>query len=85
MTVKPDPPPQVEVGRDGSAEVAASTLFQLFATQTLPAGSIDAMVGIWMVPPWKKWMRSPGLVPGGWPFEFAAPVKTPLLGTVRSN
>ncbi len=40
MTVKPDPPPQLEVGGDGSAEVAASMLFQLFATHRSPAGSI---------------------------------------------
>jgi hypothetical protein len=38
MTVKPDPPPQAEVGLDGSGEVAASTLFQSFLTQRLPAG-----------------------------------------------
>ena len=43
MTVKPDPPPQVEVGRDGSADVAASMLFQLFATQRLLAGSIESV------------------------------------------
>src|SRR5271166_4784199 len=33
MTEKPDPPPQVEVGRDRSAEVAASTLSQFAALQ----------------------------------------------------
>jgi hypothetical protein len=36
MIVKPDPPPWVEVGRNGFAAVAASTLSQLFATQRLP-------------------------------------------------
>jgi hypothetical protein len=38
MTVKPDPPPQVEVGRNGLGAAAASSLFQLFATQALPDG-----------------------------------------------
>jgi hypothetical protein len=50
MTVKPDPPPQVEVGRDGFSLEAASRLFQLFAAQTLPAGSMDTSVIIWMLP-----------------------------------
>src|SRR5215470_12206705 len=78
MTVKPDPPPQVEVGRDGSGDVAASMLFQLFATQRSPAGSIDPTVGISMVPLWKKWMRSPGFVPAGWPFgAVPANITTP--------
>ena len=34
--VKPEPPPQVEVGREGFTPAAASRLFQLFAAQTLP-------------------------------------------------
>src|SRR6516162_5968557 len=67
MTVKPDPPPQVEVGRAGLGPAAASSLFQLFATQTLPAGSMDTSVTIWMVPLWKMWMTSPAFVPGGCP------------------
>src|SRR5271165_6096680 len=67
MTVMPDPPPQVEVGRDGSAPAAASRLFQLFAAQTLPAGSMDASVTIWMLPLLNTWMTSPVFVPGGWP------------------
>src|SRR5215813_12640266 len=67
MTVKPDPPPQVGVGRDGSEPAAASSLFQLFATQTLRAGSIDPSVTIWMLPLWKMWITSPAFVPGGCP------------------
>ena len=39
--MKPDPPPQVEVGQAGFGPAAASRRFQLFAAQTLPAGSID--------------------------------------------
>src|SRR6516225_10118382 len=62
MTVKPDPPPQVEVGPAGLGPAAASTLFQLFAAQTFPAGST-----IWMLPLWKMWMTSPAFVPGGCP------------------
>src|SRR5262249_61177610 len=89
MTVKPDPPPQVEVAGVGFGDVAASILFQLFATQRLPAGSIDPMVGIWMVPPWKQWMRPPGLVPAGWPFapspaSIAIARPTPLATTTSS-
>jgi hypothetical protein len=38
MTVKHDPPPQVETGRAGFSPAAPSMLFQLFATQALPAG-----------------------------------------------
>src|SRR5208283_4545456 len=71
MTVKPDPPPQVDVGRDGLGEVAASRLFQLFAAQTLPAGSIDTSVIIWMLPLWKTWMTSPVLVPAGCPLVLS--------------
>src|SRR5215471_15527645 len=67
ITVKPDPPPQVEVGRDGSGPAAASSLFQLFATQTLPAGSIDTSVTIWMLPLWKIWITSPAFAPGACP------------------
>src|SRR6516225_7626590 len=67
MTVKPEPPPQVEVGPAGLGWAAASRLFQLFATQTLPAGSIDTSVTIWMVPLWKMWITSPAFVPGGCP------------------
>src|SRR5215472_7625427 len=67
MTVIPDPPPQVEVGRDGSVPAAASSLFQLFAAQTLPAGSINTSVTIWMLPLWKMWITSPAFVPGGCP------------------
>src|SRR5215813_12231688 len=67
MTVKPDPPPHVEVGRAGSGPAAASRLFQLFAAQTLPAGSIDTSVTIWMLPLWKMWITSPAFVPGGCP------------------
>src|SRR5208337_4250128 len=67
MTVKPEPPPHVEVGREGFGPAAASRLFQLFATQTLPAGSIDASVTIWMLPLWKMWFTSPAFVPAGCP------------------
>src|SRR5262249_57697386 len=67
MTVKPDPPPQVEVGPAGLGPAAASTLFQLFAAQTLPAGSIDTSVTIWMLPLWKMWMTSPAFLPGACP------------------
>src|SRR6516225_3576452 len=67
MTVKPDPPPQVEVGPAGLGPAAASRLFQLFAAQTLPAGSMDTSVTIWMLPLWKMWMTSPAFVPGGCP------------------
>src|SRR5271165_1183108 len=68
MTLKPDPPPQVEVLRIGSGEATASRLFQLFATQALPAGSITTSVRIWILPLRNTWMTSPGLVPAGWPF-----------------
>ena len=34
--------------------------FQLFAAQTLPAGSITASVRIWMLPLLNTWMTSPG-------------------------
>src|SRR5262249_62316594 len=67
MTVKPDPPPQVEVGPAGLGPAAASRLFQLFAAQTLPAGSMDTSVTIWMLTLWKMWMTSPAFVPGGCP------------------
>src|SRR5579864_3457785 len=67
MTVKPDPPPQVEVGRDGFSPAAASRLFQLFAAQTLPAESTATSVIIWILPLWKTWMTSPTLVPAGCP------------------
>src|ERR1700678_1193568 len=71
MTVKPDPPPQVEVGRDGFGLAAASRLFQLFATQTLPAGSMETSVTIWMLPLWKMWITSPALVPAGCPLVLS--------------
>src|SRR6516164_5363408 len=67
MTVKPDPPPQVEVGPAGLGPAAASSLFQLFAAQTLPAGSMDTSVTLWMVPLWKMLMTSPAFVPAGCP------------------
>src|SRR5271165_7145487 len=68
MTLKPDPPPQVEVLRIGSGEATALRLFQLFATQALPAGSITASVRICILPLRNTWMTSPGL-PAGWPFK----------------
>ena len=43
ITVKPDPPPQVEVGRDGFSPAAASRLFQLFDPHV--AGRINGHVG----------------------------------------
>ena len=49
----PGPPPQDEVRRIGFSPAAASRLFQLFAAQTLPAGSMDTSVIIWMLPLWK--------------------------------
>ena len=51
-----------------SAASAASGTFQLFAAQTLPAGSMATSVTIWMLPLWKTWMTSPGFVPAGCPF-----------------
>src|SRR5208337_3659138 len=78
MTVKPEPPPQVEVGRGGSLSVAASGSFQLFAAQTLPAGSIDTSVSIWMLPLLKTWITSPVLVPAGCPFVSTPASKTTL-------
>jgi hypothetical protein len=44
---------------------AATGSFQLFATQTLPAGSIDTSVSIWILPLLKTWMTSPVLVSAG--------------------
>jgi predicted O-methyltransferase YrrM len=65
MTVMPEPPPHVvEVGRSGSGAAAPLRSFQLFAAQTLPAGSIDTSVSIWMLPPLKTWMTSPVFVSG---------------------
>src|SRR5208283_3598195 len=71
ITVKPDPPPQVEVGRVGVGLNAASRRFQLFAAQTLPAGSIDTSVIIWMLPLWKMWTTSPAFVPVGCPLVLS--------------
>ena len=67
MTVKPDPPPQVEVRRIGSSATAASTAFQLFAAQTLPAGSTATSVSIWMLPLWNTMDGIAGLRAGGMP------------------
>src|SRR5271166_3495484 len=78
MTLKPDPPPQVEVLRIGSGEATASRLFQLFATQALPAGSITTSVRICILPLRNTWMTSPGLVPAGWPF-----VSSPAISTTQ--
>src|SRR5580704_18763718 len=71
----PDPPPQVEVGRDGFGPAAASSRFQLFASQTLPAGSIAASVTIWMLPLWNMWMTSPVLVPAGCPLVLSPAIR----------
>src|SRR5208283_2748880 len=71
ITVKPDPPPQVEVGTVGVGLNAASRRFQLFAAQTLPAGSIDTSVIIWMLPLWKMCTTSPVFVPAGCPFVLS--------------
>lgn len=46
MTVIPDPPPQVDVGLKGSADVAATGSFQLFAAHTFPAASTETSVNI---------------------------------------
>ena len=70
MTVMPDPPPQVEVRRTGSSATTGSMAFQLFAAQTLPAGSTATSVIIWMLPLWNTWMASPVFVPAGCPFVF---------------
>jgi hypothetical protein len=51
--------------RSGQLAVAATGSFQLFAAQTLPAGSIDTSVSIWILPLLKTWMTSPVLVPAG--------------------
>ena len=50
--------------------------FQLFAAQTLPAGSIDTSVSIWMLPPLNTWMTSPVLVSAGWPFGSTQAIST---------
>src|SRR5271156_4080048 len=71
MTVKHDPPPQVEVGRAGFSLTSASRRFQLFAAQTLPAGSIAASVIIWMLPARNTWITSPVFVPAGWPLVLS--------------
>src|SRR3954454_4172545 len=76
MTVKPEPPPQVEVGQAGGSPAAPSGAFQLFAAQTLPAGSIDTSVSIWMLPPVNTWMTSPVFVPAGWPLVSAPAMST---------
>src|SRR5882757_7996777 len=76
MTVMPEPPPHVEVGRAGSGEAAPLRSFQLFAAQTLPAGSIETSVSIWMLPPLKTWMASPIFVPAGWPFVLSPAIST---------
>src|SRR5277367_1747893 len=76
MTVKPDPPPQVEVGWAGTSSSTAAGSFQLFATQTLPAGSIDTSVTIWMLPLWKTWRTSPGVAPAERPVGSAPAIST---------
>src|SRR3990172_4412807 len=76
MTVKPDPPPQVGVGRNGSGAAAAFRSFQLFAAQTLPAGSIEVSVSIWMLPPLKTWMTSPVLAPATRPLAPSPAIST---------
>src|SRR3954447_18672889 len=76
MIVIPDPPPHVEVGRSGSGDAAPFRLFQLFAAHTLPAGSMDTSVSIWMLPPWKTWRTSPVLVPEGWPLVASPAINT---------
>src|SRR6266436_2832148 len=79
MTVKPEPPPQVEVGRAGSfSAIAASTTFQLFAAQTLPAGSTATSVISCMLPLLKTWRTSPVVVPAGWPL-----VPSPAISTTE--
>jgi len=45
-TLIPEPPPQVEMLKSGFSAAAASILFQLFAIQTSPVGSIDGSVRI---------------------------------------
>ena len=75
MTVKPDPPPQVEMALAGFGSTAAIGSFQLFAAQTF-RGSMDTSVSIWMEPLLNTWMTSPGFEPAGWPF-----VSTPAIST----
>src|SRR5262249_35087684 len=70
-------PPQVEVGRAGlSASTAPAMSFQLFAAQTLPAGSTTTSVSIWILPLWKTWMTSPVFVSVGWPCGSAPAIST---------
>src|SRR5262245_4824753 len=85
MTVKPEPPPQVEMRPGGSGLVAATGSFQLFAAQTLPAGSIETSVSIWMLPLLNTWMTSPGLVPAGCPWGLAPASSTTLRPTPSST
>src|SRR5262245_5231026 len=78
MTVKPEPPPQVEMAVGGLGVTAALGSFQLFAAQTLPAGSIATSVSICRLPLLKTWMTSPGLVPFGCPLGLAPAINATL-------
>src|SRR5664279_139371 len=75
MTVKPSPAPCVEVLKSGSGEKIAFKLFQLFAAQTLPAGSMTTSVNFCMLPYLNTWMTSPVLVPAGYPLGSAPAIK----------
>ena len=61
---------QVEVREIGSLATTGSMAFQLFAAQTLPAGSTATSVIIWKLPLWNWWMTSPGFVPVGRPLRL---------------